>query len=67
MKAVAECCKYTVKPEEILVPEDMKWSAETVQVLDLALHKRRVIAFGGRRKKRYADLHLDAAIDGDSA
>ena len=67
MKAVAECCKYTVKPEEILVPEDMKWSAETVQVLDLALHKRRLIAFGGTLKKIHAALHLDDPIDGDIA
>lgn len=65
MKAVAECCKYTVKPEEILVPEDMKWSAETVQILDLALHKRRLIAFGGTLKKIHAALHLDDPIDGD--
>ena len=36
-----------------------------MQVLDLALHKRRLIAFGGTLKKIHAALHLDDPIDGD--
>lgn len=64
-KAVAECAKYTVKDKDYIDPEDLEMSEQAVRVLDEALHKKRLVAFGGIMKKLHKQLNLDDEIDGD--
>ena len=64
---LSEVCKYTLKTKELLKPESMCYSAELVQTLDYALHKRRLVAYGGLLKDTHKKLKLDDAIDGNLA
>lgn len=64
---LSEVCKYTLKTKELLQPEGMQYSAELVQTLDAALHKRRLVAYGGLLKETHKKLKLDDAIDGNLA
>jgi len=64
-KAVAEAAKYSVKVSDILVPDDWEMTVNTLRVLDLALHQRRLVAYGGRFKDVHKLLRLDDAEDGD--
>ena len=56
-KAVAEATKYAAKSKDYIVLDDWDLTVETVRGLDKALHKRRLVGFGGllaeaRRKPR---------------
>ena len=64
-KAIAEVAKYTVKDSDYIVPEDWDLSIDTVATLDDALHRRRLVAYGGIMKEIHKKLNLDDAIDGD--
>jgi plasmid rolling circle replication initiator protein Rep len=63
--AIAEAAKYTVKPGDVVVPEDWDLTLRTVATLDPALHRRRLVAYGGRLKEVHRQLQLDDPDDGD--
>lgn len=65
VKAVAEACKYTVKPEGIINYDDWDMTVETVRTLDKALENRRFVGLGGILKDIHKSLHLDDIEDGD--
>ena len=65
ISAVLEVSKYTVKSEDYVNPTDWDMSCKSVEVLDPALHKRRLVAFGGIMKELHEKLNLDDEIDGD--
>lgn len=64
-KAVAEACKYAVKPGDVINFDDWDMTVDTVRVLDKALEKRRFIGLGGVLKEIHKSLHLDDMEDGD--
>lgn len=45
--AVCEVSKYPIKDSDYIVPDDLKFSKETIQTLDDALRGRRLVHFGG--------------------
>lgn len=63
--AVAEVAKYAAKPTDYLDPSDLERSARVLGVLDLMLHKRRMVAWGGELKEIAARLQLDDLESGD--
>lgn len=63
--AVAEAAKYTVKDADYIIPQDLDLSVETVRILDDALDKRRLVAYGGLMKEWHQQLNLDDEVDGD--
>lgn len=65
ISAVCEVAKYTVKSSDYVLPTDWKLSCETVAILDHALVKRRLVAFGGVMKVWHKKLNLDDEIDGN--
>lgn len=65
IKAVCEAGKYTVKTSDILVPNDDDLSRSAIRVLDQALHKRRLIAWGGCMAEVRRRLSLDDPETGD--
>jgi plasmid rolling circle replication initiator protein Rep len=64
-KAIAEACKYTVKPSDILNFDDWDMTVDTLRVLDKALENRRFVGLGGVIKDIHKKLHLDDIEDGD--
>lgn len=62
--AVAEVAKYAVKSDDYISSLGSK-TDEVVHVLDSALHRRRLIAFGGELKKAHKILNLDDTENGD--
>lgn len=64
-KAIAEACKYAVKPSDILNLDDWEMTVDTLRVLDSALAGRRFIGLGGIFKDLHKKLHLDDMEDGD--
>lgn len=64
-KAIAEACKYAVKPSDIINFDDWDMTVDTLRVLDKALEKRRFIGLGGVLKDIHKQLHLDDMEDGD--
>lgn len=64
-KAIAEACKYAVKPSDILNFDDWDMTVETLRVLDKALEKRRFVGLGGILKEIHKSLHLDDMEEGD--
>jgi plasmid rolling circle replication initiator protein Rep len=64
-KAIAEACKYAVKPSEILNFDDWEMTVDTLRTLDSALEKRRFVGLGGCIKEIHKRLHLDDIEDGD--
>lgn len=63
--AVCEVTKYTVKNEDYILPKDWNMTMNSVQTLDKALTKRRLVAFGGVMKDLHKKLNLDDEIDGN--
>lgn len=63
-KAISEIAKYTVKDKDYIDPEDLQMSEQAVKILDEALHKRRLVAFGGIMKELHKKLNLDDEVDG---
>lgn len=64
-KAIAEACKYAVKPSDILNFDDWEMTVDTLRTLDTALEKRRFVGLGGCIKEIHKRLHLDDIEDGD--
>lgn len=64
-QAVAEAAKYTVKDADYIIPDDWDLTIDTVRVLDKALDKRRLVAYGGVMKDKHRELNLDDEMDGD--
>jgi plasmid rolling circle replication initiator protein Rep len=77
-KAVAEIAKYTVKDSDYIIQPAKEFKQnkelekfcqdmtdEVVEILDAALHGRRLISFGGEIKEIHKKLNLDDALDGD--
>lgn len=64
-KAIAEACKYAVKPSDILNMDDWDMTVDTLRTLDSALENRRFIGLGGVLKDLHKQLHLDDMEDGD--
>lgn len=65
-KAIAEVAKYTVKPDEVIIPDDWDLTIETVRILDQAFDNRRFIGFGGVFKEMHKRLNL-SDVESDSA
>lgn len=68
--AVAEVAKYAVKAEDYLIKDEfgnveISLTDEVVQVLDRALHGKRLTSFGFKFKEVHKLLSLDDAEDGD--
>lgn len=63
--AVCEVTKYTVKNEDYILPKNWNMTLDSVEVLDKALTKRRLVAFGGVMKEWHKKLNLDDEIDGE--
>lgn len=64
-EAVAEAAKYAVKAEDYIIPDDWDLTVDTVRVLDEALAKRRLIAYGGVMGEYHRKLNLDDPDEGD--
>lgn len=64
-KAVSECAKYTVKDSEYLLEEDLEFSQKLVRILDEALDRKRLVAYGGILKEIHKQLKLGDEVDGD--
>lgn len=64
-KAIAEACKYAVKPSDIINFSDWELTVSTLKVLDKALENRRFIGLGGVLKEIHKKLHLDDIENGD--
>ena len=65
-KAIAEACKYAVKPSDVINVDDWDMTVDTLRVLDGALDRRRFVGLGGIIKEIYRKLFLDDDIeDGD--
>lgn len=63
--AIAEVSKYSTKPADYLTPWDVDAMADAVRVLSSALHRRRLLAYGGLCKELHAKLGLDDVDTGD--
>ena len=63
--AVAEVTKYAAKPGDYLTAWDLDMMVSSVEVMDNALHRRRLVAFGGILKDAHKALGLDDVEDGD--
>ena len=63
--AVAEVTKYSSKPSDYITGWDLDLMTESVEVMDKALHRRRLVAFGGCMKEVHKSLGLDDVEDGD--
>lgn len=64
-RALAEVTKYATKPGDYILPDDLDLMDETVEVLDQALAKRRLVSWQGNLKQIKAQLGLDDTEDGD--
>lgn len=64
-KAIAEACKYAVKPSDIINVDDWELTVDSLRVLDVALERRRFIGLGGILKEIHKQLQLDDMENGD--
>lgn len=69
-KSIAEMAKYTVKDKDLIIKNDFgevdeEMTDDAVLILDNALARRRLIAFGGKLKEVHRELNLDDIEDGD--
>lgn len=62
---VAEIAKYTTKPSDYLLPDDVDTMAAVVGTLARTCHHRRFVSFGGVYRTAYQALLLDDAETGD--
>ena len=65
VKAVSEVAKYSVKDTDYLDGCDLDMSRETIRILDKALEKKRLVAYGGILKEMHRRLNLGDEVDGD--
>lgn len=64
-KAVCEVTKYAAKSQDYIVLDDWDMTVETVKGLDVALHRRRLVGFGGCMKDARKVLELEDNESGD--
>ena len=64
-KSCAEVAKYSVKTNDIIVPDDWNITCETAELLDRALERRRLISYGGELAKVRRLLRLEDEENGD--
>lgn len=64
-KAIAEACKYAVKPGDIINVDDWVMTVDTLRILDVALDRRRFVGLGGVLKEIHNQLQLDDMDTGD--
>lgn len=70
-KTIAEVAKYTTKSDDYIIHDDITneiietMTDEAVYILDKALARRRLTAFGGILKEIHQQLNLDDTEDGD--
>lgn len=65
LTAAKEITKYTTKPGDYIIPDDVDMMINTVKTLDKALHHRRLVAWCGVMKEAQRALHLDDVEAGD--
>lgn len=65
VNAICETTKYTVKECDYIAPWNWVLSLRTIMVLDKALFRRRLVAWGGILKDYHKQLNLDDVVDGD--
>jgi plasmid rolling circle replication initiator protein Rep len=65
LSAIAEVCKYAVKPGDIVNVNDWELTVDTVRLLDSVLEKRRFIGLGGIFDEIHKELKLDDIENGD--
>lgn len=63
--AIAETAKYAVKASDYLMPHDWDLTVDLVRILDVALHNRRFVTFGGIFKDYRKRLQLDDPDKGE--
>lgn len=64
-KAVAEAAKYAVKDGDFIITDDWDLTVDTVATLDVALHARRFVAYGGVMRDAKRTLALEDEETGD--
>ena len=64
-KSCAEVAKYSVKSNDIIVPDDWHITCEVAEMLDRALERRRLISYGGELAKVRRMLRLEDEENGD--
>lgn len=64
-KSCAEVAKYSVKSNDIIVPDDWHITCEVAEMLDRALERRRLISYGGELAKVRRLLKLEDEENGD--
>lgn len=64
-KAIAEICKYSVKSNDYIIPNQWEFSVKTLELLDRELAGRRFLSFGGVFREVHKLLHLDDMETGD--
>lgn len=64
-KSIQEICKYSVKSNDYIIPEDWRFTVETLKILDSQLAGRRFVSFGGIIREAHRALHLDDPETGD--
>jgi len=69
-KSIAEVATYTVKDNDLIIQDENgevneEMTDDAVFILDRALARRRLVAFGGELKLIHKELNLDDTIDGD--
>lgn len=63
--AVSECAKYSCKTDDFVIADDWDLTVKTVKILDEALDRRRLVAYGGAMREAHKLLNLDEEADGD--
>lgn len=65
VRSVSECAKYTVKDTDYLDCDDLDMSLDAIKILDEALDRKRLIAYGGVLKEIRRQLNLGDELDGN--
>lgn len=63
---ISEVCKYVTKSNDYIIPDNIKLSADIVEVLDGALRRVREVAYGGILKVIYEKLKVTESNYADS-
>lgn len=63
--STCEVVKYAVKDSDYIISWNWELTNEVVQVLDVSLRNRRLIAWGGVLKEIHKRLNLDDEVNGD--
>lgn len=63
--AVSECAKYSCKVDDVVVADDWDLTVKTVKILDEALDRRRLVAYGGAMREAHRLLNLEDEADGN--